>query len=78
MTLNEYPVKTTPELLDYIVSKGYSDEFGARDIQRVVKNLVALPLANEILSNRQPNNGSGKYETSVKEDKVEIINTIAI
>jgi ATP-dependent Clp protease ATP-binding subunit ClpA len=78
MTLSGYPVKTTPELLDYVVSKGFSDEFGARDIQRVVKNLVALPLANEILSNREPNNGSGKYETSVKEDKVEIINTIAI
>ena len=78
MTLSGYPVKTTPELLDYVVSKGFSDEFGARDIQRVVKNLVALPLANEILSNREPSNGSGKYETSVKEDKVEIINTIAI
>ena len=78
MTLTDYPVKTTPELLDYVVSKGYSDEFGARDIQRVVKNLVALPLANEILSNREPSNGSGKYETSVREDKVEIINTIAI
>ena len=78
MTLSGYPVKTTPELLDYVVSKVFSDEFGARDIQRVVKNLVALPLANEILSNREPSNGSGKYETSVKEDKVEIINTIAI
>lgn len=78
MTLSKYPIKTTPELLDYVVSKGYSDEFGARDIQRVVKNLIALPLADEILSNRHPSNGSGKYEASVSEDKIEIINTISI
>jgi len=78
MTLSGYPVKATPELLDYVVSKGYSTEFGARNIQRVVKNLVALPLADEILSNRHPSNGSSKYEASVREDKVKIINTVSI
>ncbi len=78
MTLAKYPVKSTPELLNHIVSKGYSDEFGARDIQRVVKNLVALPLADEILSNRHPDDGSSKYEAAVVEDKVEIINTIPL
>ena len=71
-------MKSTPELLNHIVSKGYSDEFGARDIQRVVKNLVALPLADEILSNRHPDDGSSKYEAAVVEDKVEIINTIPL
>lgn len=78
MTLAKYPIKSTPELLNYVVSKGYSDEYGARDIQRVVKNLVALPLADEILSNRHPDDGSTKYEAAVIKDKVEIINTISL
>ncbi len=73
-TLETYPIKSSDELLDYVISKGYSDEFGARDLQRVVKNLVALPLADQILSNMHPASGS-KFEVSVSGSKVEIINT---
>jgi hypothetical protein len=37
---------------------------------------VGLPLADEILANRQPDNGTGKYDAEVRENKLEIINTI--
>ena len=78
LALSKYPIKATPEIISYIIKHGYSEEFGARDIQRVIKRLVGLPLAEEILSNRHPDNGSSKYDAEVVEDKLEIINTVAL
>tara|TARA_R100001509_G_scaffold142956_1_gene98483 strand:- start:136 stop:1353 length:1218 start_codon:yes stop_codon:yes gene_type:complete len=75
LALYKYPIKPTPEIIDYVIKHGYSEEFGARDIQRVLKRLVGLPLADEILANRQPDNGTGKYDAEVRENKLEIINT---
>jgi ATP-dependent Clp protease ATP-binding subunit ClpA len=75
LALSKYPIKATPEIIDYVIEHGYSEEFGARDIQRVLKRLVGLPLADEILANRQPDNGTGKYDAEVRENKLEIINT---
>lgn len=75
LALSKYPIKATPEIIDYIIKHGYSEEYGARDIQRVIKRLVGLPLADEILSKRHPDNGTGKYDAEVREDKLEIINT---
>ena len=76
LALSKYPVKASAEIIDYVIENGYSEEFGARDIQRVLKRLVGLPLADEILANRQPDNGSGKYDAEIRENKLEIINTI--
>ena len=76
LALSKYPIKATPEIINYVIEHGYSEEFGARDIQRVLKRLVGLPLADEILANRQPDNGTGKYDAEVRENKLEIINTI--
>ena len=78
LSLSKYPIKATPQILDYIIKHGYSEEFGARDIQRVVKRLIGLPLAEEILSNRHPESGSAKYDAEVVDDKLEIVNTIAL
>jgi ATP-dependent Clp protease ATP-binding subunit ClpA len=78
LTLSKYPIKATPEIISYVIKHGYSEEYGARDIQRTVRTLIALPLADEILSNRLPDNGSGKYDAHVCGDKIEIINTIAL
>jgi ATP-dependent Clp protease ATP-binding subunit ClpA len=76
LALAKYPIKATPEIINYVIQNGYSEEFGARDIQRVLKRLVGLPLADEILANRQPDNGTGKYDAEVRENRLEIINTI--
>lgn len=76
IALAKYPIKASPEIVDYIIKNGYSEEFGARDIQRVLKRLVGLPLADEILANRQPDNGTGRYDAEVRKNKIEIINTL--
>tara|TARA_R100001509_G_scaffold50907_2_gene27968 strand:+ start:816 stop:2201 length:1386 start_codon:yes stop_codon:yes gene_type:complete len=78
LALSKYPIKASPEIINYIIKHGYSEEFGARDIQRVIKRLVGLPLADEILSNRHPDNGTAKYDAEIREDKLEIVNTVAL
>ena len=77
-TLLKYPIKSTPEIVSHVIDKGYSEEYGARNIERTVKTLVALPLADEILSMRHPIDGTSKYEAAIREDKIEIINTMSI
>ena len=77
-TLAKYPIKDTPEIVSYVIDKGFSEEYGARDIERTIKTLVALPLADEILSSRHPMDGSSKYDAEVRENKIEIINTISV
>jgi len=78
LALSKYPIKASPEIINYIIKHGYSEEFGARDIQRVIKRLIGLPLADEILSNRHPDNGTAKYDAEIREDKLEIVNTVAL
>ena len=77
-TLAKYPIKDTPEIVSYVIDKGFSEEYGARDIERTIKTLVALPLADEILSSRHPMDGTSKYDAEVRENKIEIINTISV
>ena len=74
LNLKNYPVVQTDELVDHIVSKAYSREFGVREIKRFIKNCVALPVAEAILDNQFPIDGSGKYTFTVKDDKAVVAN----
>lgn len=44
-----YKIEVTPELQKFIGEKGYSDEFGARPINRVIKDYIQTPVAKELL-----------------------------
>lgn len=77
LILSKYPIKATKEVVNYVVENGFTEEYGARDINRAIKTLVALPLADVILSKRVPNNGSLKYDAKVLDDKLEIVNTVS-
>jgi ATP-dependent Clp protease ATP-binding subunit ClpA len=48
----------TPALLRHIAKKGTSEEFGAREIIRVVENEVKKPLINEVLFGKLSQGGS--------------------
>lgn len=50
LELISYPIIVTEELLDFIVEKSYSEEYGARNVKRVIKTLVGIPLAETLLS----------------------------
>jgi ATP-dependent Clp protease ATP-binding subunit ClpA len=73
LNLREYPIKATPELINFIVDKGFSEEFGARAIKRCIKRELLIPLSKAILSNKKPQDGSNKFEISVHNDHLEIV-----
>ena len=49
LQLDGLPIKQTDPLIDYIVEGGYSEEYGARNIARFIKNNVSSKLAEAIL-----------------------------
>lgn len=78
LNLKKYPIKATPQIVEHIKKNGYTEEFGAREVERAIKNLIALPLADELLCHRHPNDGSGKFDLDIVEGKVEVINTVSL
>ena len=45
-----YELKIDPSLLDVLVEKGYSPEFGARSMQRVLQNTIEEKVAEKIIA----------------------------
>ncbi len=45
----------TPEAIDYLATKGYDAEFGARPVKRVIQREVLNQLSKEILSGNVTN-----------------------
>tara|TARA_R110002126_G_scaffold105861_1_gene240388 strand:+ start:2389 stop:3777 length:1389 start_codon:yes stop_codon:yes gene_type:complete len=78
LNLKKYPIKATPQVVAHIQKHGYTEEFGAREVERSIKSFIALPLADELLSSRKPNDGSGKFDLDIVEGKVEVINTVSV
>lgn len=68
--LKEYPVVISDVLLDYVVDHCYSVEYGVRELKRFIKNNVALPLAEAILSSTVPPAKGSKFDVIIKDDKV--------
>ena len=50
LELKSLPIKRTAALLSYIVKKAYSLEYGARNIEKFIKNDLSLLLADHILA----------------------------
>ena len=47
--LKKLPIRVTKKLVDFAVSGGYSQEYGARNLQRFIKTEITIKLANKIL-----------------------------
>ena len=52
--LHSVPIKKYKALLDFIVDKGYSEEYGARNIKRFIKNEIAVVVAQALLERKLP------------------------
>jgi ATP-dependent Clp protease ATP-binding subunit ClpA len=50
LELKSLPIKRTAALLSYIVKEAYSMEYGARNIEKFIKNDISLLIADVILS----------------------------
>jgi hypothetical protein len=65
--LSPYPVKQTPELIDFIVNNAFSEEYGARNIKRYIKEFIGVPVADTILSS---GNKRKQYLITVEDGKL--------
>ena len=52
----------TPAALDYIVSKGYDAEYGARPLRRVIEQSIEDNIAENLISGRVRENSSVRVD----------------
>jgi ATP-dependent Clp protease ATP-binding subunit ClpA len=75
LQLDGLPIQVTKPLVDYIVDHGYSHEYGARNIQRFIKNNIADKVADCILHRLIPKKEGGYYTPRITKEGVKIVNT---
>lgn len=76
LQLELLPIKQTKALVDYIVDNGYSEEYGARNIARFIKNNISDKIADAILNKLVPKRSGGFYSPRIEKGKVRIVSTI--
>ena len=76
LALKGIPIKSHKLLLKYIVRNSYSLQYGARNIQRFVKNNVGVKVADMLLHKRTPNKDGDLYTPKIVKNTLEIINTL--
>jgi ATP-dependent Clp protease ATP-binding subunit ClpC len=73
LQLDGLPIKQTDPLIDFIVEGGYSEEYGARNIARFIKNNVSSKLAEAILGGYHiPIADNGMYTPKIVNGEVKI------
>ena len=72
LALTGMPIKKHKVLLDYIVENGYSEEYGARNVSRFIKNSVAPVVAQLLLERKLPEKAGALYTPCVKNNKLTI------
>ncbi len=69
LATKDVELTATDQAVALIAEKGYSREFGARNIARTAENLIASPLVDELLFGKL--SGGGKVGIGVKDGEVE-------
>lgn len=70
LALNGLPIKKHKVLLDYIVENGFSAEYGARNINRFIKNNVATKIAQALLENKIPEKKGDLYTPKIVDNEL--------
>jgi ATP-dependent Clp protease ATP-binding subunit ClpA len=73
--LKEIPINITQPLIDLVVTGGYSQEYGARNISRFIENTISVSIAEAMLDNKVPKIEGDSYTPRVVKGKVQIVNT---
>jgi ATP-dependent Clp protease ATP-binding subunit ClpA len=76
LSLKDIPIKKHKVLLKFIVENGYSEEYGARNIKRFVKNSVGLKVAEMILQKRVPIKDGDLYTPKITDNSLSIVKTV--
>jgi len=75
LQLDELPIEKTDALVEFVVDGGYSDEYGARNIARFIKNNISDKVADAILGKLIPRKAGNLYTPRIVKGTVKIINT---
>ena len=62
-------MKLTPKALDYLLNKGYTVEYGAREMDRVIAQKLKPILMREILFGSLNNGGEIKIDHKILQDE---------
>lgn len=73
--LEELPIKPTKSLIDFVAENGYSQEYGARNITRFIKNNVSDKIADAILNRLVPKKEQEYYTPRIVDGEVQIVDT---
>ena len=65
LALQNLPLKKHKSLLNYIVDHGYSEEYGARNIKRFIKNEIAIVIAEALLTKKLPQKKGDMYTPKI-------------
>ena len=74
LQLDELPIHQTDRLLNFVVEGGYSEEYGARNVARFIKQNVSIKIADSLLNKKVPKE-SDFYTPRISKGEVKIINT---
>lgn len=74
--LEKLPVDVSNNLINYVVSGGYSEEYGARNIARFIKKNVSVKVADAILRGVYPRSIESGYKTRITNGTMSIVDTI--
>ena len=74
LQLDELPIHQTDNLVNFVVEGGYSEEYGARNVARFIKQNVAIKIADSLLNKKVPKE-SEYYTPRISKGEVKIINT---
>lgn len=78
LNLKSYPVVITDEIIDFLLTRSYSKEYGVREVKRKIDDYVGMPLAEAILNGMQPLDGSNKFTLQVTNDSLVVIDACVI
>ena len=78
LSLKDIPIKKHKALLKYIVGNSYSQEYGARNIKRFVKNTVGVKVAEMILKKQVPAKEGDMYTPKIVNNDLQIVKTVGI
>ena len=78
LSLADIPIKKHKILLSYIVDKGYSMQYGARNIKRFVKNAVGVKVADMILHKKVPKKTGDMYTPKIVDGELTIVDTVDV
>ena len=74
LQLADLPIKVNKTLVKYVAEKGYSKDYGARNINRFIKKNVTPLVADAILDGVMPKKG-GYYSMRVTKEGIKVVNT---